>query len=100
MKGAILIGSVLVAANLAGAAGKPNLLVILADDMGWSDLGSQGSEIATPNLDRLAAEGLGFRQFYNAARCCPTRASLLTGLYPHQAGIGEMVVNRPGPEKG
>ena len=100
MKRAILILSVLAAANLAGATEKPNVLVILADDMGWSDLGSQGSEIATPNLDRLAAAGVGFRQFYNAARCCPTRASLLTGLYPHQAGIGEMVVDRPGPEKG
>jgi arylsulfatase len=100
MKRAFLILSVLVAASLSWAAEKPNVLVILADDMGWSDLGSQGSEIAMPNLDRLAAEGVSFRQFYNAARCCPTRASLLTGLYPHQAGIGEMVVDRPGPEKG
>jgi arylsulfatase A-like enzyme len=82
------------------AAEKPNLLVILADDMGWSDLGCQGSEISTPNLDRLAAEGTSFRQFYNAARCCPTRASLLTGLYPHEAGMGGMVVNRPGPATG
>jgi len=100
MKRAILILSVLVAASLSWAEEKPNVLVILADDMGWSDLGSQGSEIATPHLDRLAAAGVSFRQFYNAARCCPTRASLLTGLYPHQAGIGEMVVDRPGPEKG
>jgi arylsulfatase len=59
--------------------------------MGWSDIGPYGGEIATPNLDRLAAGGLRFTQFYNTARCCPTRASLLTGLYPHQAGIGHMV---------
>ena len=63
----------------------------MADDMGYSDLGCYGSEIATPNLDRLAKGGLRFTQFYNTARCCPTRASLLTGLYPHQAGIGHMV---------
>jgi arylsulfatase len=67
---------------------RPNIVVILADDMGYSDLGSYGGEIQTPNLDRLAHEGLRFSQFYNAARCYPTRASLLTGLYPHQAGIG------------
>jgi len=70
---------------------RPNILLIMADDMGFSDLGCYGSEIATPNLDRLAAGGLRFTQFYNAARCCPTRAALLTGLYPHQAGVGLMV---------
>jgi arylsulfatase len=70
---------------------RPNIVLILADDMGYSDLGCYGSEIHTPNLDQLAAEGLRFSQFYNAARCCPTRASLLTGLYPHQAGMGGMV---------
>lgn len=69
---------------------KPNIVLILADDLGFSDLGCYGSEIATPHLDRLAAEGLRFTQFYNAARCCPTRAALLTGLYPHQAGVGYM----------
>nr|MBI1229623.1 sulfatase-like hydrolase/transferase [Cytophagales bacterium] len=69
---------------------RPNILVIMADDMGYSDLGSFGSEINTPNLDRLAEGGIKFTQFYNAARCCPTRASLLTGLYPHQTGIGDM----------
>ena len=77
----------------------------MADDMGFSDLGCYGSEIHTPNIDRLAAEGLRFTQFYNAARCCPTRASLLTGLYPHQAGVGGMTdprgdVNPPGPYQG
>ncbi len=69
----------------------PNIVLILADDLGFSDLGCYGSEIATPNLDRLAANGLRFTQFYNTARCCPTRASLLTGLYPHQVGVGHMV---------
>ncbi|HUR58724.1 MAG TPA: arylsulfatase, partial [Opitutaceae bacterium] len=69
---------------------KPNIIVILSDDMGYSDLGCFGGEINTPNLDRLASGGLRFTQFYNTARCCPTRASLLTGLYPHQAGVGYM----------
>src|SRR5689334_16716013 len=69
---------------------RPNILIILSDDMGFSDLGCYGSEIKTPNLDKLAAEGVRFTQFYNNARCCPTRASVMTGLYPHQAGIGHM----------
>lgn len=73
------------------AAERPNIILIMADDMGFSDLGCYGSEIATPHLDRLAAAGLRFTHFYNAARCCPTRASLLTGLYPHQAGVGGMI---------
>ncbi len=59
--------------------------------MGFSDIGCYGSEIPTPNIDRLAAEGIRFTQFYNTGRCCPTRAALLTGLYPHQAGIGHMI---------
>ena len=75
----------------AAPAPRPNILLILADDLGFSDLGCYGSSIATPNLDRLAAGGLRFTQFYNAARCCPTRAALLTGLYPHQAGVGHML---------
>ncbi|QTN32685.1 arylsulfatase [Akkermansiaceae bacterium] len=70
---------------------RPNLLIILADDLGYSDLGCYGGEIRTPNLDALASEGLRFTQTYNSSRCCPTRASLLTGLYPHQAGIGRFV---------
>ena len=78
------------------APAKPNIIYILADDMGFSDLGCYGSEIATPNLDALAAGGLRFTQFYNTARCCPTRASLLTGLYPHQAGVGHMVDSKKG----
>lgn len=68
----------------------PNILLIMADDMGYADIGCYGSEVATPNLDQLAAGGIRFRQFYNGARCCPTRASLLTGLYAHQTGIGHM----------
>lgn len=69
---------------------RPNVIVILADDMGYSDPGCFGGEIHTPNLDALARDGVRFTSFYNDARCCPTRASLLTGLYPHQAGIGAM----------
>jgi arylsulfatase A-like enzyme len=83
-------GSALEAAD----ATRPNIIVILSDDMGYSDLGCYGGEIATPNLDSLAANGVRFTQFYNAARCCPTRASLLTGLYPHQAGVGHMTEDR------
>ncbi len=76
----------------------PNIIVILADDMGYSDIGSYGGEIPTPNLDRLAENGIRFTQFYNGARCVPTRASILTGLYAHQAGLGSMVSpsDRPG----
>ena len=70
---------------------RPNIVIIMADDMGYSDLGCYGGEIQTPNIDGLAANGVRFTQFYNTARCCPTRAALLTGLYQHQAGIGHMV---------
>jgi arylsulfatase len=77
-------------ASGAAPAGRPNIVLVMADDMGYSDLGCYGSEISTPNLDGLARGGVRFTQFYNAARCCPTRASLLTGLYSHQAGIGHM----------
>ncbi|HUT91015.1 MAG TPA: arylsulfatase [Thermoguttaceae bacterium] len=78
----------------APAAPRPNIVVIMSDDMGYSDLGCYGGEIRTPTLDGLAAGGLRFTQFYNTARCCPTRASILTGLYPHQAGIGWMTSDR------
>ena len=70
---------------------RPNFILILADDMGYSDLGCYGSEINTPNIDSLANTGVRFSQMYNSARCCPSRASLLTGLNPHQTGIGHMV---------
>jgi arylsulfatase len=73
---------------------RPNIVLILADDLGYSDLGCYGSEISTPNLDRMAATGLRMSQFYTTPRCCPTRAALLTGLYPQQAGIGNMMENR------
>lgn len=69
---------------------RPNIILIMVDDMGYSDLGCFGSEIPTPNLDRLAENGVRYTQFYTTARSCPTRASLMTGLYPHQAGIGGM----------
>ncbi len=73
---------------------RPNIVIVMSDDMGFSDIGSYGGEINTPNLDLLATDGVRFAQFYNNARCCPTRASLLTGLYPHQAGIGHMMDDR------
>ncbi len=85
-----VLATTLLAASLS-AADQPNIVLILSDDMGYSDIGCYGSEIKTPTLDTLANDGLRFTQFYNTARCCPTRASLLTGLYPHQAGIGHMV---------
>ncbi|MCL4104813.1 UNVERIFIED_CONTAM: hypothetical protein GTU68_034252 [Idotea baltica] len=69
----------------------------MADDMGYSDVGCYGGEINTPNIDGLADEGLRFTQFYNTGRCCPTRASLMTGLYPHEAGLGHMVYGDKGP---
>lgn len=81
----------------AAPAAKPNIVVILVDDMGFSDLGCYGSEIPTPNLDALAASGLRFTQFYNTGRCCPSRAALLTGLYSHQAGVGHMVEDKGAP---
>jgi arylsulfatase len=67
-----------------------NVILILVDDMGFSDLGIMGSEIQTPNIDALARGGMLLSSMYNCARCCPTRAALLTGLYPHKAGIGHM----------
>ncbi|MHC4679081.1 MAG: sulfatase-like hydrolase/transferase [Planctomycetota bacterium] len=73
---------------------RPNIVLIMADDMGYSDIGCYGGEINTPNLDGLAAKGVRFTQFYNTARCCPTRASLMTGLYQHQAGVGHMMSDK------
>ena len=81
----------------ADKASTPNVIIIMADDMGFSDIGCYGSEIETPNLDKLASQGLRFTQFYNTSRCCPTRACLLTGLYPHQAGVGHMMNDRKLP---
>lgn len=76
---------------------RPNIIIILADDMGFSDIGAYGGEIHTPNLDQLAAGGLRFSGAYNTSRCCPTRASLLTGLYNHNAGIGRMSSDEQAP---
>ncbi len=76
---------------------KPNVVLVLNDDMGYSDIGCYGGEVATPNLDRLAAGGLRFSSFYNTARCSPSRASLLTGLHPHQTGVGILTYDS-GPE--
>ncbi len=90
-------------AETVPAAPRPNIVIIMSDDMGFSDLGCYGGEIQTPTLDRLAAGGLRFSQFYNMARCCPTRAALLTGLHPHQAGMGHMTgspKDRPEPWQG
>ncbi len=78
-------------------AKRPNVVLILNDDMGYSDLGCYGGEVMTPNLDRLAANGLRFSSFYNTARCSPSRASLMTGLHPHQTGIGILTYDS-GPE--
>jgi arylsulfatase A-like enzyme len=91
-------GTVLALTVLTGSApikerpvkSRPNIVMIVADDLGFSDLGCYGSEVSTPELNRLAANGLRFKQFYNCARCCPSRASILTGLYPHEAGVGHM----------
>jgi len=69
---------------------RPNIILILADDMGYSDLGCFGSEISTPNLDGLAAKGMRMSQWYNNPRCCPSRAAIMTGLYSHQVGFGMM----------
>lgn len=99
MKPLLAVAALLaVPAAAVAQAPRPNVVVVLCDDMGFSDLGCYGGEISTPNLDGLAANGLRFTQFYNTARCCPTRAALLTGLYPHQAGVGHMMEdwNRPG----
>ncbi|HEX2473523.1 MAG TPA: sulfatase-like hydrolase/transferase, partial [Lacipirellulaceae bacterium] len=74
----------------------PNFLVIVADDLGFSDLGCYGGEIVTPNLDSLAAGGLRYTQVYNTARCWPTRAALLTGYYAQQVGFDALPGQRDG----
>ncbi len=82
---------------VSAADQRPNIIVVMVDDMGFSDIGAYGSEISTPHLDALAADGVKFSQFYNTGRCCPTRASLLTGLYSHQAGVGWMTSDQGEP---
>ncbi len=87
-------------ASTHAAEKKPNVLLILADDLGFSDLGCYGGEIPTPNLDKLAHSGLRYTTNYNSARCCPSRAALITGLNPHQAGIGSFATAKPEAGKG
>lgn len=91
--GALAAGSLSVAAPARAVRPqrRPNVVLIMADDMGYSDTGAYGGEIRTPNIDGLAREGLRFSQFYNCARCVPTRGALMTGVYPHQAGVGDMM---------
>ncbi|WP_294081625.1 arylsulfatase [Proteiniphilum sp. UBA5384] len=93
------ISTISIAATFAmnGFAQRPNIILIMSDDMGYSDLGCYGGEINTPHLDALAAKGVRFSQFYNAGRSCPTRASLMTGLHPHQTGIGHMTNDPENP---
>ncbi len=87
-------------APAAEEAPRPNVLVVLLDDVGYSDLGAYGGEIPTPHIDALAGGGLRFTQCYNSARCCPSRASLLTGLHPHQAGVGSFATRKPDRARG
>ena len=75
--------------SASAKAARPNIIFILLDDLGYSDIGAYGGEVNTPNIDRLAGNGLRFTQNYNSARCCPSRASLLSGLYSHQAGLAD-----------
>jgi arylsulfatase len=88
-------GAAVVSTSAPATATRPNIIIMMADDMGFSDVGCYGSEIKTPNIDSLAANGIRFTHFRNTARCCPSRTSLLTGLYAHQAGVGHMVNPRP-----
>ncbi len=90
MCGVTLAGAAAGSASGRASKQRPNVILIMVDDMGYSDIGCYGGEIPTPHIDRLGANGLRFSQFYNTARCCPTRASLMTGLHPHQTGIGGM----------
>ena len=93
----ILLISCSAGARFAHAADQPDIVLIMADDLGYSDIGCYGSEIETPNLDRLASAATLFTNFSNTSRCCPSRASLLTGLYSHRAGIGDMNNADKGP---
>jgi len=93
----LAFGLTLLLPSLALADDRPNIVLVMVDDMGFSDIGPYGSEIPTPHLDALAEDGVCFSQFYNTGRCCPTRASLMTGLYSHQAGIGWMMSDQKEP---
>ena len=103
----VMIGMTIISCNSGNSMtfAKPNIVLIMADDMGYSDIGCYGGEVKTPAINKLASQGIRFSNFYNASRCCPTRASLLTGIYPHQAGIGDMTHavssnTVPGPYQG
>ena len=87
MKTSLLITGGLAFGAMTFAQEKPNIIVILADDLGFSDLGCYGGEVQTPVLDKMAKQGVRMTQMYNSARSCPSRANLLTGLYPHQTGL-------------
>lgn len=100
MKSLLLITGGLAFGAMAFAQEKPNIIVILADDLGFSDLGCYGGEVRTPVLDKMARQGVRMTQMYNSARSCPSRANLLTGLYPHQTGLGHMDATRPAWPKG
>lgn len=95
-----VLGCLAVFAGDASSQERPNVIVVLADDLGYSDLGCYGGEISTPNIDALAADGVKLSQVYNSARCCPSRASLMTGLYPTQAGIGDFTTREPNRTRG
>src|SRR6056297_791851 len=89
---ALLMGAIVSCSNPSGKSESsvpPNIILILADDLGWSDIGCYGSEVETPNLDRLAEEGIRFTNMHNTSKCFPSRASLLTGLYAQQVGYGK-----------
>lgn len=89
----LLFTGLLFTAGAQGNTKKPNIILIMVDDLGYSDIGAYGSEIQTPNIDKLATGGLRLREFYNNSICAPTRASLLTGQYQHKAGVGFFNVN-------
>lgn len=96
---AVAVGSMTASSIAAQKPARPNVLLILADDLGFSDLGSYGGELRTPALDAIARDGIRYSQFYTSARCCPSRASLLTGLHPHRAGIGSFTTRDPDPNR-
>lgn len=93
----LIVAIVLTSCGMSNAEERPDIVLIVADDLGFSDLGCYGSEIRTPVLDHLAQDGLRYSQFYNGARCCPSRACLLTGVYPHQTGVGHMTYDAGEP---
>lgn len=92
----LLVTILLLPGYLFAGSSRPNIILILADDLGWGNIGCFGGPIETPNLDRMAADGARFSQFYTYPRCCPARAMLMTGLHPHEVGVGHMTFRRRG----